>query len=118
VTIAAVSAAGLIPFGAVAAGLFAAALVNVVMLVVNLLPVAPMDGYALFRSVIWAETGSRVEAERRAIEWSRVVLVSGLSIAVLVLAVDRLSGVLVLIMLTTLTAQHHLAVRAAAARPA
>ena len=49
----------------------APAALNTLVLLVNLLPVAPSDGYALFRSALWAETGSRAEAERRAIAWSR-----------------------------------------------
>ncbi len=118
VTIAVVDVARLLPFGAVAIGLYATALVNLPMLLVNLLPIAPMDGYALLRSAIWAGTGSRAEAERRAIEWSRVVLVSGLSVAVLILSVDRLSAVLAVVLLTTLTAQHHVAARPAAEKPA
>jgi len=104
--------AGLVvPWEAMRAGLLLSAVLNLLLLVVNLLPVAPMDGFALFRSAVWAEVGSRAEAERRAITWSRVVLFSGLSISLLVLITDRLTGAAALCLLGTLAAQHRAAAR-------
>ncbi len=117
-TIVLVLAGVIVSPGPVGIGLLVAAFLNVLVLGVNLLPVAPTDGYALFRSALWAETGSRAEAERRAIAWSRVVIVSGLSVALLVLTVDKLYGVLGVVMLVTLTAQHHMVARRAAEKPA
>jgi Zn-dependent protease len=107
-TIVLVLAAVLVAPSSVSLGLLVAAFLNTLILAVNLLPVAPTDGYALFRSAVWAETGSRAEAECRALAWSRVVLAWGLSVALLVLAVDKLYGVLAVVMLSSLTAQHHL----------
>jgi Zn-dependent protease len=95
-------------------GLLLAAMLNVLLLIVNLLPVAPMDGFALFRAGVWAEVGSRAEAERRAITWSRVVLFSGLSLSLMVLTTDRLGGAAALCVIGTLTAQHRAAARRAA----
>ncbi len=66
VTIAIFDVARLLPSGGLPIGLYAAALVNLLMLLVNLLPVAPMDGYALFRSGIGPgqEVGPRQSAGR------------------------------------------------------
>ncbi len=104
-----IAAGLLLPSGPLGVGLLVTALLNVMMLAVNLLPVAPTDGYALFRSAVWAETGSRDEAERRAIEWSRVVLASGLTLAMFVLVADHVYGMLAIVVLVTLTVQHHAA---------
>ncbi len=118
ITIVLALAAVLVSPSSVSIGLLVAAFLNMLILAVNLLPVAPTDGYALFRSAVWAETGSRAEAERRALEWSRVVLASGLLVALLILAADKLFGVLAVVMLITLTAQHHVVARRAAEKPA
>jgi Zn-dependent protease len=117
-TIVLVLAAVFVSPGSVSIGLLVAAFLNTLILAVNLLPVAPTDGYALFRSAVWAETGSRAEAERRALAWSRVVLASGLFVAVLVLGIDKLYGVLAVVILVTLTVQHHVVARRAAENPA
>ena len=87
------------------------AILNGAMLGVNLLPVAPTDGYALFRSAVWEKVGSRAEADRRAIAWSRVVIAVGLSISILVFATNKLYGVLAIVMLISFTAQHHIVAR-------
>lgn len=92
-------------------GLVLSAGLNVLLLIVNLLPVAPMDGFALFRSAVWAEVGSRAEAERRALTWSRVVLFTFLSLSILVLMSDRVTGAAALCLLAALTVQHRAAAR-------
>jgi Zn-dependent protease len=101
----------LVPAGPLSVGLLVPGLINVAMLVVNLLPIAPTDGYSLFRSAVWAEIGNRAEADRRAIGWSRVVIAVGLSISILVFATNELYGMLAIVMLASFTAQHHLVVR-------
>ncbi len=80
------------------------------MLGVNLLPVAPTDGYALLRSAVWGR-GKPAEAERCAIAWSRVVIAVGLSISMLVFTTNRIYGVLAILMLISFTAQHHIVAR-------
>ena len=117
-TIAFLSAGVLIRFGPLRDALLLTAGLNVLFLLVNLLPVAPMDGFALFRSAVWAEVGNRAEAERRALTWSRVVLFSGLTISLLLMTSDRINGVAALCLLATLTAQHHAAVRRVVPVPA
>ena len=109
----------LVPMGPVHEALLLTAFLNVLLLVVNLLPVAPLDGFALFRSAVWAEVGNRAEAERRAIVWSRVVLFFGLSMSLLVLTSShRSTGVAALCVLATLTAQHRAAARRVVPTPA
>ena len=93
-TTALAAAALLVPAGPLSVGLLVPAILNGAMLGVNLLPVAPTDGYALFRSAVWEKVGSRAQAERCAIAWSRVVIAVGLSISVLVFAMNKLYGVL------------------------
>jgi Zn-dependent protease len=111
-TVALVYAGLLIPIGPVQAALLLTAFLNVLLLLVNLLPVAPLDGFALFRSAVWAEIGNRAEAERRAITWSRIVLFSGLSVTLLVLTTSHRSmGIAALCVLAALTAQHRAAAR-------
>jgi Zn-dependent protease len=111
-TVTLIYAALLIPTGPVHDALLVTAFLNVLLLLVNLLPVAPLDGFALFRSAVWAEVGNRAEAERRAITWSRIVLFSGLSMSLLVLLTShRVAGVAALCVLATLTAQHRAAAR-------
>jgi Zn-dependent protease len=101
----------LAPWHAVSIGLFVPALASAMLLAINLVPVAPTDGYALFRSALWAETGSRKEAERRAIAWSRVVLLFGLIVALELAVHHPLAGVTALFALSTLAVQHHAAWR-------
>ncbi len=97
-------AAGLlVPAGALSIGLLVPAILNGAMLGVNLVPVAPTDGYMLFRSAIWAEIGNRAESDRLAIAWSRVVLAAGLSVSMLLLAKNPLHGVLAIVMLASFT---------------
>jgi Zn-dependent protease len=95
------------PWRALTVGFFIPAVANALLLAVNLLPVAPSDGYALFRSLLWAETGSRQEAERRAIAWSRVVLVFGLIVSLELSATSLLAAAVTLFVVATLTLQHH-----------
>ena len=110
-TAALVAAGLLVPAGPLSVGLLVPAILNGAMLGVNLLPVAPTDGYALFRSAVWEKVGSRAEADRRAIAWSRVVIAVGLSISILVFATNKLYGVLTIVMLISFTAQHHIVAR-------
>jgi Zn-dependent protease len=104
-------AAVLAPWPAVSIGLFVPAVASALLLFLNLLPVAPTDGYALFRSLLWAETGSRQEAERRALAWSRVVLVLGLIVSLELVAHHPLAAAAALIAVGTLTVQHHAVAR-------
>jgi Zn-dependent protease len=94
------------PFGA---ALFLPALLNGLLLVANLLPLAPMDGYLLFRSALWAEVGSRAEAERRALGWSRAVLGWAVFCSLVILGRDPLDGLLCLFLVGTFAVQHHAA---------
>ena len=106
-----IAAVALAPWQAVRVGFFVPAVASAVMLGINLLPVAPTDGYALFRAALWAETGSRPEAERRAIEWSRVVLASGIVVSLLLAAHNHFAAFVALASVVTLTIQHHAVVR-------
>jgi Zn-dependent protease len=110
-TAALVAAGLLVPAGLLGVGLLVPAILNGAMVGVNLLPVAPTDGYALFRSAVWEKVGSRAEAERRAIAWSRVVIAVGLSLSLLVFETNKLYGVLAIVMLISFTAQHHIVAR-------
>ena len=105
------AAALLVPAGPLSVGLLVPAILNGAMLGANLLPVAPTDGYALFRSAVWEKVESRAEADRRAIAWSRVVIAVGLSISLLVFETNKLYGVLAIVMLISFTAQHHIVAR-------
>jgi Zn-dependent protease len=111
ITVAYVVAGLLLPAGPSATGLLLPAVLNLLLLGVNLLPVTPMDGYLLFRSALWASVGSRAEAERRAIRWSRRVLVYGLLVSVLVFCGDQQAGMLALLIFASLAVQHRAAVR-------
>jgi Zn-dependent protease len=105
-------AAGLLaPWTAVRIGFFVPAVASAVLLGLNLLPIAPTDGYALFSSLLWAETGSRREAELRAIAWSRAVLAFGLVVSLELFAEHRLAAVSVLFVVVTLIVQHHAVAR-------
>ena len=106
-TVSYVLAAVIVPWQPVAVGLLLTASLNLALLVLNLLPIAPTDGYALFRSLLWAEIGSRDEAERRAVAWSRAVLAFGIAGALALTATHHLAAMGALVILTALTAQHH-----------
>jgi Zn-dependent protease len=106
-----VVAALLAPWTAVSAGFIVPAIMSAILLGLNLLPVAPTDGYALFRSLLWAETGSRREAELRAIAWSRAVLAFGLVISLELLAEHQSAAISVLVIVATLIVQHHAVAR-------
>jgi Zn-dependent protease len=101
------AAAAFAPWQPVRVGFILPMIASALLLVVNLVPVAPTDGYALFRSLLWAETGSRSEAERRAVAWSRAVLAFGLAVSLEVTVHNSLAGFLVLLVVTTLVVQHH-----------
>jgi Zn-dependent protease len=88
------------------------------LLVVNLLPLAPMDGYLLFRAAVWAELGSRAEAERRAIDWSRAVLGWSIFISLGIFLHSSLYGLLALFLVGSFIVQHQaVARRVVPARP-
>jgi len=95
------------PWTAVRLGLYVPSLMNALLLGVNLLPIAPTDGYALLRSALWAEIGSRTEAEHRALAWSRVVLALGLVVSLELMVSHQLAAVLAVFAIATLTIQHH-----------
>jgi Zn-dependent protease len=87
------------------------AVLNLCLLGMNLLPLAPMDGYMLFRSWLWANLGNREEAERRALVWSLSLLVYGLALSLLLLQEDTITGLASLAVLATFGLQHRLAAR-------
>jgi Zn-dependent protease len=111
ITVAYFVAGLLVPAGPVEIGFFLPAAMNVLLLAINLLPVAPMDGYMLFRAAIWASVGNRAEAERRAMRLSRYVLVCGLELSLLVLYADLQRGMMALVVVATLALQHHAVAR-------
>ena len=84
---------------------------NLILLGVNLLPVAPTDGYLLIRSALWASGDSRNDAERRAIRWSRRWLVFGFFISLLLLWGNPQVGMLSLVLCATFVVQHRAATR-------
>jgi Zn-dependent protease len=101
-------AAGLVlPTGPFAAALLVPAVLTLTLAAVNLLPVAPMDGYLLFRSWLWADLGARDEAERRALGWSRCLIVWGAFFSLLALDQNRLLGISAAVVCVTLGMQHH-----------
>lgn len=106
VTIAYVVGGLLLPGRAFGTGLFLPAAFNLAMLAANLLPLAPTDGYMLFRSALWASIGSRAEAERRAIRWSGGLLVYGLFVSLLLLYGDVKAGMVALFFVATFAVQH------------
>ncbi|HEY4348168.1 MAG TPA: hypothetical protein VGM80_11310 [Gaiellaceae bacterium] len=84
---------------------------TLVLLGMNLLPMAPMDGYLLFRSAVWAELGSRAEAERRAIDWSRAALGWAGFVSLTLCARSSLYGILALFLVGSFMLQHHAVAR-------
>ena len=113
--VALVTLGSLVPGGAFKMALLLPAVVNAGLLVVNLVPVAPSDGYLIFRAGLWAGLGSRADAEQRAIRWSRGILVYCLLGALVVLSLDEKSGLLALLVVATLLASHRVAASRAAA---
>ena len=114
-TVAYAAAASFMPSAAVRTGFLLPAAATAFLLLLNLLPVAPTDGYALFRSALWAEIGSRAEAERRAIAWSRAVLAFGLAVTLELFRWQDAAAFAALAAVTALTVQHHLVFRRLAA---
>ena len=96
----------LVPGGAFRMALLLPAVINAGLLIVNLVPVAPSDGYLIFRSGLWASLGSRAEAEERALRWSRCLLVYCLYFALLVFTHGTKNGLLALGLVATLVASH------------
>ncbi|HEX4520525.1 MAG TPA: hypothetical protein VH063_13175 [Gaiellaceae bacterium] len=81
--------------------------VTLILTVANLLPIAPTDGYALFRAALWASLGSRQEAERRAVDWSRTMIGFAILASVLVYYRDDRYGLAALLLVVTLAVQHY-----------
>ncbi len=110
-TVALIAGAFAVPQTAVVTALLVAGGLNVCLLVVNLLPLAPMDGYLLFRAALWSSLDDRAAAERRAIWWSRTLLVYCAVVAVLVGWHHRELGGMALFLVATFAFQHRLATR-------
>jgi Zn-dependent protease len=87
------------------------ALINVLLLVVNLLPLAPMDGYMLLRNGLWALRGSRERGEQAALLVSKCLLAGSFVTSVALLAVAREAALVTLFLLATLYVQHHFTAR-------
>ena len=104
-----------IPRGPFSVALLVPALVTLVMAALNLLPIAPMDGYMLFRSWLWSNLGNRAEAERRALDWSRVVIAVLIACSTAGFAADRAAGLVGLMICAAFVAQHHKVFNKAAA---
>lgn len=105
-----------LPMGAFRTALLLPAVINAALLALNLLPLAPMDGYMLFRSALWASIGSRAEADRRAIRWSRRLLFYGGFISLALFWADHQAGVIAGVLLASFVSQHHMATRKLPAR--
>ncbi len=97
--------------GPVAAGLVCAALLNVIVLAINLVPVAPSDGYLLLRAALWARSGSRSLANKRAARWSWWLLGLAVCGAVEIYTHDANAGGPLVLVLASLLAQNALALR-------
>jgi Zn-dependent protease len=97
----------LLPTGPFATALLVPAVLATVLALINLLPVAPMDGWLLLRSAEWAKHGSREEAQRRALQWSRCLLVYWMLAASLIAVTDRLAGTIAALVCATFVYQHH-----------
>jgi Zn-dependent protease len=108
----------LLPAGPFRVALLVPAALTFSLLLVNLLPTAPTDGYLLFRSLLWHDLGSREAAERRALEWSRAVIVWALLLSLLLLHVNQRAGLAAVFLLGALAMQHHATVRQVLARDA
>jgi Zn-dependent protease len=106
-TIPPLAAAGLLLPGPFASAVLVPAVLTGCLALVNLLPVAPMDGWLLLRSALWAKHGSRIEGERRAMQWSRCMLAWGLLAASIVLMSNRIAGVAAIFACGMFIIQHH-----------
>ena len=95
------------PTGPFATALLVPAVLATVLALINLLPVAPMDGWLLLRSAEWARHGSRAEAERRALQWSRCLLVYAMLAASLIVFTDRIAGMIATMVCACFVIQHH-----------
>jgi Zn-dependent protease len=100
-------AAGLMLPGPFASTLLVPAVLTACLALVNLLPVAPMDGWLLLRSALWAKHGSRSEGERRALRWSRCLLVWGLPVVSILLITNRAAGIAAIFAWSMFIVQHH-----------
>jgi Zn-dependent protease len=105
-----------LPQGAYATAFIIPAVLSLMLAAVNLLPIAPMDGYMLFRAWIWAELGDRAEAERRAIDWSRSVITYALFLSVIAYEWHHIAGLIALVFCVSFAIQHHRVVRKQAER--
>ena len=68
------------------------ALINVALAVFNLLPGFPLDGGRVFRSIVWARTGSRIRATRVAARVGTVIAYLLIALGVVFLARGQLGG--------------------------
>lgn len=91
--------------GPLRTGLALAAVFNALMLVLNLLPLAPTDGYMLFRAALWGSVGNRAEAEERAMRWGRSVLLWGLVLSMVLFLTTKLGGLVALFLVASLIVQ-------------
>ncbi|HWE82262.1 MAG TPA: hypothetical protein VG265_11470 [Gaiellaceae bacterium] len=99
-------------------GFLVPAALNALQLVLNLIPIAPTDGYLLFRSGVWAGIGNRAEAERRALDWSRAVVMWAAFVGLSVLARGSRYALVTLFFVGTLALQHHSVARRMGAKKA
>jgi Zn-dependent protease len=97
----------LLPAGPFAAALIVPAVLLAALTFVNLLPLAPMDGYLFVRSALWAKHACRDEGERRALQWSRCSITYLLLLSALVLRENTTAGIVGVIMCATFVVQHH-----------
>ena len=97
----------LVPVGPFATALIVPGVLTACLAAVNLLPLAPMDGYLLLRSWIWAGLGTRAEAERRALGWSRCLIVYGALFSIIALEQSKVVGLLGAFCCVTFGVQHH-----------
>jgi Zn-dependent protease len=118
ISVAYLAAGLLLPAGPFRVALLLPAVLTFSLLLVNLLPTAPTDGYLLVRSLLWRDLGSREEAERRALQWSRAVIVWALLAALLLFGVNQGYGLAAVFLLGALAMQHHATVRQVLARNA
>lgn len=111
VAVALVTGGLILPPGLFATALIVPGVLTALLAGINLLPLAPMDGYLLFRSWLWADLGTRAEAERRALGWSRCLIVYGALFSLLALRESQLVGFLATFTCVTFAVQHHAMVK-------
>jgi Zn-dependent protease len=116
VELALVAAAATVPGDPVKLGLMGAAILNAVLLAVNVLPVAPTDGYVLFCALLWSRNGCRAAAERCAARWSWCLLAVLLSAALTLSLHDPKAGAAALLLTAVFTLQHGVALMRHGAR--